>query len=222
VFTEDTLLPLSALQHLLFCERQCALIHIEGLWAENRLTVEGRHLHGKAHEGGDETRDGIRVVRGLAVRSLRLGLVGKADVVEFRPPALPETRPRPFPVEYKRGRPKRHEADRVQLCAQALCLEEMLRVDVPAGALFYGRTRRRLDVRFDVSLRRLTEESAMRLHVLITSGRTPRAVRAPKCDNCSLLHLCLPDALRPRLSATRFVARSLAESLTGTGLRDDW
>lgn len=212
-FSEDDLLPISALQHLLFCERQCALIHIEGLWAENRLTVEGRHLHDKAHEGRDETRGDVKVTRGLPLRSFRLGLVGKADVVEFGPGAGGGKAECPFPIEYKRGRPKRHDADRVQLCAQALCLEEMLETEVPAGALFYGRTRRRLDVAFDAALPRLTEETADRLHRLIASGRTPTATREPKCDSCSLLNLCLPDALGPRRSASRYLARSLAASL---------
>lgn len=221
-YAEEDFLPISALQHLLFCERQCALIHIEGLWAENRLTVEGRYLHAKAHEGGDATRGAVRIVRGLALRSRRLGLVGKADVVEFHRPSPPVTQARPFPVEYKRGQPKRHDADPVQVCAQALCLEEMLGVDVLEGALFYGRTRRRFDVRFDETLRDLTEETASRLHALIGASRTPRAVRQPKCDNCSLVHLCLPDALQPRLSATRFVERSLAESLASTATGSDW
>lgn len=212
-FAEDDLLPLSALQHLLFCERQCALIHVEGLWAENRLTVEGRHLHDKAHDGPSETRAGVRIARGLALRSLRLGLVGKADVVEFHPPASSGGAARPFPVEYKRGKPKRDDSDRVQLCAQGLCLEEMLSVEVPAGALFYGRTRHRLDVALDATLRRRTEEAAARLHELIARGRTPRAVREPKCESCSLLDLCLPDALRPRLSAARFFEHALTASL---------
>lgn len=214
-FTEDDLLPISALQHLLFCERQCALIHIEGLWAENRLTVEGRHLHDKAHEGRSETRSGVRIVRGLALRSFRLGLVGKADVVEFHAESdTPDGRP--FPVEYKRGRPKKHNADKVQLCAQALCLEEMLGTPVPAGALFYGRTRRRLDVPFDEALRRLTQDTAGRLHALIASRRTPAAVREPKCERCSLLHLCLPEAMGPRRSAGRYVARVLKATLAET------
>lgn len=211
-YSEDDLLPISALQHLLFCERQCALIHIEGLWAENRLTVEGRHLHDKAHDGLAEVRAGIRITRGLALRSFQLGLVGKADVVEFHPD--PETsRGRPFPVEYKRGRPKKHDADRVQLCAQAVCLEEMLGTPVPAGALFYGRTRRRLDVPFDGRLRQLTRETAKRLHALIASRRTPAAVREPKCDSCSLLNICLPDAMGPRRSATRYLERALGAAL---------
>ena len=121
------LLPISALQHLLFCERQCALIHIEGLWAENRLTAEGRLLHAKVHDVDDENRPGIRIVRGLELTSQRLGLYGIADVVEFsgdRPPK---------PIEYKRGKPKAHAADQVQLCAQAMCIEEMTACHVPEG-----------------------------------------------------------------------------------------
>jgi CRISPR-associated exonuclease Cas4 len=206
LFVEDDLLPISALQHQLFCERQCALIHIEGLWVENRLTVEGRHLHDKAHDGTSETRSGVRIARGLAIRSFRLGLVGKADVVEFH--VTPRNAAAiPFPVEYKRGRPKKHDADKVQLCAQALCLEEMLDAVVPAGALFYGRTRRRLDVPFDQALRQLTEDTSRRLHALIGSGRTPVAVREPKCDNCSLFEVCLPEVMGPRHSAARYVTR---------------
>lgn len=218
VLAEDDLLPLSALQHLLFCERQCALIHVEGLWAENRLTVEGRHLHERADSGSAETRSGVRTVRSLHVRSLRLGLVGRADVVEFHADASGGPA-RPFPVEYKRGKPKQNDADRIQLCAQALCLEEMLGVAVPAGALFYGTTRRRLDVAFDDTLRAVVEAGAFRLHALVTSGITPHAVRAPKCDSCSLLHLCLPDALAAARPASRYVERSLAQSL-GAGPRD--
>jgi CRISPR-associated exonuclease Cas4 len=211
VFGEDALLPLSALQHVLFCERQCALIHIEGLWAENRLTVEGRHLHEKVHEGAHERRGAVRIARSLPLRSLRLGIVGKADVVEFH--TLKDGGVQPYPVEYKRGKPKRDDSDRVQLCAQALCLEEMLGASVPAGALFYGRTRRRLDVVFDEDLRQRTESAASRLHKLMASGTTPLARREPKCDRCSLLHVCLPNALRPRATAGRYVTSALQHSL---------
>lgn len=219
LFAEDDLLPISALQHLLFCERQCALIHIEGLWAENRLTVEGRHLHTKAHEGPREVRAGIRITRGLPLRSLRLGLVGKADVVEFHP--VGETLgERPFPVEYKRGRPKKYDADKVQLCAQALCLEEMLATSVAAGALFYGGTRRRLEIPFDGRLRSLTEDTVRRLRALIISGHTPRAVRESKCDSCSLLELCLPEATELRHSAADYLARALGEAVTANSPGD--
>ncbi len=205
-YSEDDLLPLSALQHLLFCERQCALIHAEGLWAENVLTVEGSHLHRKVDEGPDESRGGVRIARGVPLRSLRLGLIGKADTVEFHRTGDAW---QPFPVEYKRGRPKRDRSDEVQLCAQALCLEEMLGDTVPAGALFYATTRRRLDVAFDAGLRAETETAAVRLRALIAGGITPRARREPKCDRCSLLHLCLPDAAAPERSASRYLERAL-------------
>lgn len=208
-FAEDDLLPLSALQHLLFCERQCALIHVEGLWAENRLTVEGRHLHDRADRGDTETRGPIRTERGIAVRSLRLGLVGKADVVEFHHDTTGAL-VRAVPVEYKRGRPKRDDSDRVQLCAQGLCLEEMLGLRVEGGALFYGTPRRRSDVVFDQPLRNVTEQAARRLHELVAAGITPPAAREPKCDNCSLLQLCLPDTAGARRSARGYFDRALA------------
>ena len=207
MFTEDDLLPISALQHLMFCERQCALIHVERLWAENRLTVEGKHLHDRVHDQGDESRGDVRIARGVALRSLRLGLTGKADVIEFHRSADSPSAPqsaialhdvegwwRPFPIEYKRGKPKAEPCDAVQLCAQALCLEEMLHVRVESGALFYGRTRRRLDVRFDDALRGETEGAARRLHDLIESSRTPPPRPRPQCDRCSLEKLCLPRA----------------------------
>ena len=135
---EDGLVPLSALQHWLFCPRQCALIHVERLWAEDQATAEGRLLHEQVDSGRGETRPGVRVARGIQIRSLALGVSGKADAVELR--GQPPT---PFPVEYKRGKPKAHRADEVQLCAQAICLEEAFGTPVPQGALFYGETRRR-------------------------------------------------------------------------------
>jgi CRISPR-associated exonuclease Cas4 len=208
-FAEDDLLPLSALQHLLFCERQCALIHVEGLWLENRLTVEGRHLHERADAAGHETRGPVRTVRGLALRSLRLGLIGKADVVEFHE-AADGAPARVVPVEYKRGRPKPIDADRVQLCAQALCLEEMLDVAIPAGALFYGTPRRRTEVLLDAELRRRTEEAAARLRALVRGGITPLAEREAKCDACSLLPRCLPQAVSRRRSASRWLDHTIA------------
>jgi CRISPR-associated exonuclease Cas4 len=219
VFAEDDLLPLSALQHLLFCERQCALIHLEQIWVENPLTAEGRQLHERVDAGQGESHGDVHIARGLPLRSLRLGLTGKADAVELHLQAgddpgaeLPGLagRWRPFPVEYKRGKPKLHRADEVQLCAQALCLEEMLATPVPAGALFYARTRRRLDVTFDPALRQLTEETAVRLHRLIASGITPKAVREPKCEQCSLLDVCMPDA--PGKSVRRYLANALQQA----------
>lgn len=215
--SEEDLTPISALQHFLFCPRQCALIHVERLWADNRLTVEGSHLHRKAHEGPVEMRAGVRIERGVVLRSFRLGLVGVADVVEFvdaNPASLP------FPVEYKRGRPKTHEADRVQLCAQAMCLEEMLGVAVPAGALFYSTLRRRHRVAFDAALRELTTSTAARVRALVAERRTPPAVREAKCDNCSLLDLCLPDVLSGHRSASEYLARAVASSLADDGVRE--
>jgi CRISPR-associated exonuclease Cas4 len=201
------LLPISALQHLLFCERQCALIHVEGLWAENRLTAQGRLLHKKVHDVHDELRANVKIVRGLELASERLALYGVADLVEFRTNAPPR------PIEYKRGRPKVHKADTVQLCAQALCLEEMLGQHVPEGDLFYGKTRRRLTVTFDAALRGVTWAAAERLHALIRSHVTPKAQREPKCDQCSLLEVCMPDVLRPRATAGRYLQLTVAELL---------
>lgn len=212
MFAEDDLLPISALQHLLYCPRQCALIHLEQLWAENSLTIQGRHLHERADSGRSDLRRGVRTSRSLPLRSLRLGLIGKADAVEWI--EEPAGR-RCFPVEYKRGKPKPHDADRVQLCAQALCLEEMLGIPVPAGALFYGRTRRRTDVMFDEPLRALTERTVRRLHELIASGRTPAAeYEKRKCDRCSLIHLCMPRAAVRARGAGVWLARALAGSVT--------
>jgi CRISPR-associated exonuclease Cas4 len=215
MYPESDLLPISALQHLLLCERQCALIHLERLWAENLLTLEGRHLHERAHGGRGEQRGAVRTGRGVALRSLRLGLFGQADVVEMRRDG--DERAVAFPVEYKRGRPKKGPEDRVQLCAQALCLEEMLGVPVPAGALFYGKIRRREEVAIDAALRRVTLEAIERLHELIASGRTPPARREKKCDRCSLLHLCLPGVLEGSESASRYLRRTVGLATAGSG-----
>jgi CRISPR-associated exonuclease Cas4 len=212
MFTEDDLLPLSGLQHLLFCERQCALIHIEQAWTENVFTAEGRVMHERVDAGGRESRGDVRLTFGLALRSLRLGLSGKADAVEFHrePVGGGSTQSgsflwRPFPVEHKRGRPKKADWDKVQLCAQAMCLEEMLGLDVPRGALFYGKTRRRLDVVFDVDLRRKTEETARRLHALIESGVTPPPMYTAACESCSFLESCLPAAMGGRKSVSKYL-----------------
>jgi CRISPR-associated exonuclease Cas4 len=202
-FSEDNLLPISALQHILFCPRQCALIHIERLWDENVLTAEGRIAHEKVDEGGAETRSGHRTVFGLPLRSFRLGLVGKADVVEF---IHGEGRAvMAFPVEHKRGRPKQKDCDRVQLCAQAMSLEEMLGIEVAKGALFYGKTRRREDVAFDAGLRSLTADTAGELHRLLGSGMTPRAEYGKKCRACSLLNMCMPKVSAARPSVRRYM-----------------
>lgn len=213
MYSEEELLPLSGLQHAVYCERQWALIHIEQQWAENRLTAEGRQLHQKAHEPGDESRAGVRVSRGLALRSFRLGLSGKADVVEFR--ANETGGETPYPVEYKRGRPKPDDSDEVQLCGQALCLEEMVGSTIPAGAIFYGEPRRRLEIPFTAALRARTEALAARLHELYRQGQTPAVPYGPKCDRCSLLNVCLPSVAGARKPVRSYVARSMKHALTG-------
>ncbi|CAM4255863.1 CRISPR-associated protein Cas4 [Palleronia rufa] len=197
-------LPLSALQHWLFCPRQCALIHVERLWEENRLTAEGRVLHERADAGVPESRDGMRVLRSVQIASVRLGVHGVADVVEMRGS-------QPFPVEYKRGRPKAHRADEVQLCAQAICLEEMTGQDVPAGALFYGARRRRQAVAFDADLRALTARVAAEARAAAAAGELPAPVYDPgRCESCSLNDLCRPRA--PRGGARDWMARRLARA----------
>ena len=183
-------LPISALQHWLFCPRQCALIHVERQWAENAYTAEGRILHERADEGRPESRDGVRTLRSVQLASEALGLHGVADVVELRGSA-------PFPVEYKRGRPKAHRADEVQLCAQALCLEEMTGHGVPEGALFYGKNRRRKVVAMDDDLRGLTCSVAAEARQALGDGVLPAPVFEPKkCGACSLVELCRPEARR--------------------------
>ncbi|MBF0294254.1 MAG: CRISPR-associated protein Cas4 [Magnetococcales bacterium] len=190
--SEEGYAPLSALQHLIYCERQCALIHLEGVWIDNRRTAEGNVLHARVHEETGEGRPGLRIARGLPVASEALGLIGQCDVVEFHVGTGSHWRAI-VPVEYKRGRSKSHEADRIQLCAQGLCLEEMLGQPVTKGALFYGESRRREVVELTPELRRATGEAARRLHGLLAGGVTPPGVyRAGVCRGCSLLEVCLP------------------------------
>ncbi len=205
-YHEDDLIQLSSLQHFVFCPRQCALIHIEQLWSENVFTAEGRIMHEKVDTADKESRGLKRIEYGVPLRSLRLGLIGKADVVEFH--KKDDGTWLPFPVEYKRGKPKMDDCDKVQLCAQALCLEEMLNVEIHEGALFYGQTRRREDVVFDELLRSATEEAAKKVHALLDSGTTPKAEYSKKCKACSLLELCMPKANR---RASLYLARALDE-----------
>jgi len=209
MYNENDLVMLSALQHFLYCPRQCALIHIEQLWSENRLTAEGRILHERVHTAASESRRKIRIEYDMPIRSLALGLSGRADVVEFH--RQKDNSWQPFPVEYKRGRPKKHDADRVQLCAQALCLEEMLNTAVPAGALFYGKKRRRLEVEFDVALRQITKQAAEDLHRLLDHGQTPPPRYSKGCERCSFLEQCLPTIMGKQGRVGRYLDRMVAD-----------
>jgi len=204
---EEDFIQLSALQHYVFCQRQCALIHVEQLWSESGLTAEGRIMHEKVHDQDRESRGNVRIEYGVPLRSLRLGLIGKADVVEFH--RISKNTWQPFPVEYKRGKPKPDHCDIIQLCAQAMCLEEMLSVSVTRGAIFYGRTRRRLDVAFDEKLRGETEEAAKGAHQLIKSGKTPLPVYEKRCKSCSLIGECLPKTVEKKSSVKRYLARMM-------------
>lgn len=212
----DDPIPISALQHAVYCMRQAALIHIERLWEENRFTAEGRVLHEVVHEPGLRRQKGLRRVTALPLASKRLNLSGVADLVEFRAGPDGEIA---YPVEYKRGKAKLHRADEVQLCAQALCLEEMTGRPVPEGALFYAETKRRLAVPFDAELRRLTEATALQFGELFAAGQTPPAIwRAERCRACSLIELCRPKAAGK--SAIAFRARAIAAALDETADED--
>jgi CRISPR-associated exonuclease Cas4 len=200
-------LPISALNHLLYCERRVALVHLEQVWANNRFTAEGNVLHEIAHSGADESQRGVRITRALPLVSIIHGMSGEADVVEFHKNG------NIVPIEYKRGKPKLHRADEVQLCAQALCLEEMLDVTISSGCLFYGETRRRTTVAFDEELRAVTIRAIERLHELIASRVTPHAVREKKCDKCSLIEVCMPNALRFKKGAAAWFLSRLTSDL---------
>jgi CRISPR-associated exonuclease Cas4 len=230
VYDEDDLLPLSALHQLAWCPRRCALIHIERLWDDNVFTAAGRLLHERTHEFGDETRAGVRIVRGLWLRCMRLGLWGQVDVVEFHKVSADEEaaddsagvvlpglcgRWAPYPVEYKRGKPRPERCDDVQLCGQAFCLEEMLNVRVRAGAVFYGEPRRRKEVFFDDALRAETAALAARLHEMVRSGVTPPATRNKHCRSCSLESLCLPKTGKLGRRVEAYLASAISDTQEG-------
>ena len=214
-YNEDDYLLLSGLQHFAFCRRQWALIHIENLWAENLRTTEGELLHERAHDASvRERRGNVITVRGVSFHSSTMGVSGQCDVLEYHADPngvpLPDTTGTwlPYPVEYKRGKAKENPADRLQLCAQAMCLEEMLCCDIPEGALFYGETRRREAVPFTDELRRQVKDYLSEMHELYHRGHTPKVKPSKSCNACSLKELCLP-----RLSKTRSVAGYLAAAM---------
>ena len=218
IYPETDYLQLSGLQHFAFCRRQWALIHIENQWAEDVRTTEGELMHARAHDSSlRERRGNVITVRSVSISSPTLGVTGKCDVLEFHAHPkgipLPETDGTwlPYPVEYKRGRPKENPADRLQLCAQAMCLEEMLCCDIPEGALYYGEPRRREPVPFADELRRMVRENLAEMHELYRRGHTPKVKPSKSCGACSLKSLCLPGLMKTR-SASGYLAAALEES----------
>ena len=204
-YEDEDYLLLSGIQHMAFCERQWALIHLEQVWSENVRTIEGKYLHGRADDPfGDETRKDIRGVRAMPVISHKLRLRGVADVVEFHRMAdeikgitlrLKDRQGwwRPYPVEYKRGRPKVDDRDAVQLCAQGIALEEMLKVSIESGFVYYAQTRRRIEIAFDQELRIRVEELSRKMYQLMLEQKTPKAKKGKHCSLCSLIEICQPE-----------------------------
>ncbi len=217
-YTPDDLLPLSGIQHFLFCRRQWALIHVETQWRENALTAEGRIMHQRVDDPFfTETRNGVVIARAVPIASYTLGLSGVCDVVEFT--ASPDgvklpNRPglyRPAPVEYKRGRPKREPVDEAQLCAQAMCLEEMLPVEIPRGFLYYGQTRHREEVELTPALRQLVRDMSAEMHAYFERGYTPRVKPFKGCRSCSLADVCLPVLQENVIAASKYIEQNLKD-----------
>ena len=215
-YRDNELLLLSGIQHLVFCPRQWALIHIEQQWVENVKTIEGQHLHDRVDNPLLKDSDKKLVVwRSVKLVSYRLGLTGRADVVEFSKSSKGIKLPgktgnwSPCPVEYKRGKPKTDERDEVQLCAQAICLEEMFGTNIHSGALFYGETRRRTIVPFTDALRQMVFDYSREMHRLFKQGITPVPDYKPHCRSCSLIDICLPKNIHPGKSVTTYLTREL-------------
>lgn len=217
-FKEEAYLQLSGLQHFAFCRRQWALIHIEDQWAENVRTVDGSLMHERVHDQEFRESRGDRLtVRGLAIHSAELGISGQCDAVEFfKDPSGVTLRGReglwlPYPVEYKRGRPKEHDADKLQLCAQAICLEEMLCCSVPEGALYYGEPHRRTVVDFTPQLRDQVRDSLAEMHRLYQRQYTPKVRPSKSCSACSLKEQCLPKLMN-RKKVEEYLAAAMEET----------
>ncbi len=203
---EEDLHPISALQHMAFCPRQAGLIHLEQVWEENQRTAEGRTLHERVDEGYREFRRGLRQFSGVRVQSLKLCLYGRLDVVEVEKIGdTPDTASflglsgnwKIRPVEFKRGEPKELDCDRIQLCAQALCLEEMTGAEIPEGSIFYGRIRRRDEVVFDEALRIRTRETITAFDHMMCLRQLPPAIWKKGCRSCSLIGICQPKSAAP-------------------------
>lgn len=206
------LLPLSGLQHFQFCRRQWALIHVEQQWKENLLTVEGKLLHKRVDNPFfSEVRKDVIISRSMPISSYRLGLTGICDVVEFVPSDQGATlhgftgKYLPYPIEYKRGTQKSDKSDEVQLCAQALCLEEMLSVHIPFGYFYYGENRRRYQVELDVELRSYVEKISKEMHLYFSKGYTPKVKPSKACQSCSLIDICLPVLQENVTSAKKYI-----------------
>lgn len=205
IYGEESFLQLSGLQHFKFCRRQWALIHIEAQWAENYRTTDGEILHERAHDGTlSESRGDLLVTRDVRVFSPQLGVSGACDVLEFHrgDTGIPlngrDGLWQPYPVEYKRGKPKQDTSDALQLCGQAMCLEEMLCCEIPAGALYYGEPRRRTEIRFTPELRQEVQTLCAEMHALYERGHTPKVKPTKGCNACSLKERCLPKLMRKR------------------------
>jgi CRISPR-associated exonuclease Cas4 len=217
--SEGNYLLLSGIQHMAFCERQWALIHVEQQWAENVRTVEGKHLHERVDNPFEnESRGDLYISRAVPLISNTLKLQGVADVVEYwrveqNGVQLPSKTGLwlPRPVEYKRGKPKPDDRDQVQLCAQAMCLEEMLGVTLVEGDLFYGETRRRQQVVLDEALRNRVVYLANRMNLFIEKGLTPAAVKGTRCQLCSLMDVCMPKLTMKKHSVKEYLSKSLRE-----------
>lgn len=195
MYTEDDFIMISALQHYIFCPRQCTLIHIDDVWQENLFTVRGEILHEKVDTDSYETRGDVKTVRGLRIHSYKYGIVGICDVVEFRQTSKGKE---VLPVEFKAGQPKEDISDKVQLCAQVFCLEEMLNTQINKAAFFYGKIRRRNLIDIDLQLRTQTEDVINNVRKLISEKRIPIIEYSAKCRNCSLINVCQPKAMNKR------------------------
>lgn len=218
-YNEEDYLQISGLQHFRFCRRQWALIHIEQLWQENSRTIDGEILHEKAHDASlKERRGNILITRDMPVHSAALGISGSCDVLEFHetPTGIQIHGQaglyQPFPVEYKRGSPRDDTANHVQLCAQAMCLEEMLCCDVPEGALYYGETRHRETVLFTDELRQEVHDALLEMHQLFQRSHTPKVKPTKSCNACSLKELCLPKLMRKK-SVNAYILKQLEDKL---------
>lgn len=215
-YLDEEYLAISGIQHFVFCPRQWALIHIEKLWAENVLTVEGKIIHEKVDNPFiSETRQGTRTVRSLPIVSKELGLQGVIDAMEISDECIRNER-KMIIVEYKRGKPKGDERDEVQVCAQAMCVEEMLGSTQEYGFLFYGQTRRRIQVDYSPELRGKVKEYVAQMHDIFKAGKTPTAINSRKCRNCSMVDLCVPDLA----GKTNKVQKYISKNITGI-IRDE-